>query len=259
MAANVRRGGGGVLPAHILQCGTHPGGVRGHAVHIGLLATRHHGYPQAGGHRRHVAGVCLGLGMPGLCAGQNVPDTGGTGGPLRPITRGGLGALRPLPYLCRWLCLARRPQVAHDGFHPGGQAVPLLGDVRQARLGGPPVFVDGLRASAVSDIVLESRGVQGTLRLFIPRPIVVMGGSNLPEGHELVGLFAYRLVGGHLRVQTGVSRIGEEGTVTRAGVFGLNVVTRWDKRRPEWVDVAWLSMPVHVASQRQMGGGGCRH
>ena len=60
---------GGVLPAHILQCGTHPGGVGGHAVHFGLLATGHDGHPQAGGHRRYLAGACLGLGMPGLCAG----------------------------------------------------------------------------------------------------------------------------------------------------------------------------------------------
>ena len=36
-------------------------------------------------------------------------------------------------------------------------------------------------------------------------------------------MFAYRLVSGHWRVQTGVSRIGEGGTVTTAGVFGLNV------------------------------------
>ena len=38
-------------------------------------------------------------------------------------------------------------------------------------------------------------------------------------------MFAYRLVSGHWRVQTGVSRIGEEGTVTTAGVCFLNVVT----------------------------------
>ena len=84
--------------------------------------------------------------------------------------------------------------------------------------------------SAVWDMVLESWGVQGTLRISFPCPIVIMGGSNLPEGQELVGLFAYGLVSGHWRVQTGVSRIGEEGTVTTAGVFGLNVVTGWDKR-----------------------------
>ena len=51
--------------------------------------------------------------------------------------------------------------------------------------------------SAVWDMVLESRRVQGTLRISFPCPIVVMGGSNLPEGQELVGLFAYRLVSGH--------------------------------------------------------------
>ena len=80
-------------------------------------------------------------------------------------------------------------------------------------------------------------------------------GIHLPEGQELVGPFAYRLVSGHWRVQKGVSRIGEEGTVTMGGVFGLNVVTGWDKRRPEWVDVAWLAMRVHVGRQRKMRGG----
>ena len=32
MAADVRRWGGGVLPAHILQCSTHLGGVGGHGA-----------------------------------------------------------------------------------------------------------------------------------------------------------------------------------------------------------------------------------
>ena len=95
--------------------------------------------------------------------------------------------------------------------------------------------------------------MQGTLRFSFPCPIVVMGGSNLPEGQELVGMFAYRLVSGHWRVQTGEARIGEEGTVTTGGVLGLNVVTGWDKRRPEWVDVARLAMRVHVG--RQCKGG----
>ena len=54
MGADVRRSGGGVLPVHFLQCGTHHGGVGGHAVHIGLLAAGHHGHPQAGGHGRHL-------------------------------------------------------------------------------------------------------------------------------------------------------------------------------------------------------------
>ena len=66
-------------------------------------------------------------------------------------------------------------------------------------------------------------------------------------------MFAYRLVSGHWRVQTGVSRIGEEGTVTTAGVFGLNVLTGWEQRRPEWADVACLAMRVHVGRQRKMG------
>ena len=59
-------------------------------------------------------------------------------------------------------------------------------------------------------------------------------------------MFAYRLVSGHWRVQTRAAGIGEEGTVTTAGVVGLNVVTAWEKRKPECLDVAWLAMPVHV-------------
>ena len=66
-------------------------------------------------------------------------------------------------------------------------------------------------------------------------------------------MFAHWLVSGHWRVQTGVSRIGEEGTVSTAGVFGLNVLTGWDQRRPQWADVAWLAMRVHVGRQRKMG------
>ena len=107
--------------------------------------------------------------------------------------------------------------------------------------------------SAVWDMALEARGVQGILRISFPCPIVVMGGSNLPEGQELVGMFAYRLVSGHWQVQTGVARIGEEGTVTTAGVLGLNVAMGWEKRRPEWVDVAWLAMRVHMGRQRKGG------
>ena len=54
--------------------------------------------------------------------------------------------------------------------------------------------------SDVWDMVLESRGVQGTLRISFPCPIVVRGGGNLLAGQELVGMFAYRLVSGHWRV-----------------------------------------------------------
>ena len=115
--------------------------------------------------------------------------------------------------------------------------VPLGPDGRQRHL------------TAVWDMVLESRGVQGTFRISFPCPIVVRGGPNLPAGQELVGMFAYRLLSGHWRVQTGVSRIGEEGTVTTARVLGLNVLTGWDQRRPEWAHVACLAMRVHVGRQ----------
>ena len=66
-------------------------------------------------------------------------------------------------------------------------------------------------------------------------------------------MFAYQLVSGHWRMQTGVARIGEEGTVNTAWVVGLNVVTGWVQRKPEWVDVAWLAMRVHVGRQRKGG------
>ena len=104
MAADVRRGGGGgVLPEHDLKCSTHLGGVGGHAVHIGLLATGHHGHPQAGGHRRHRASACLGLGKPRLCAGHKVPDTGGTAPPPPPPCHPGgprHPQAPPLPLAC---------------------------------------------------------------------------------------------------------------------------------------------------------------
>ena len=41
--------------------------------------------------------------------------------------------------------------------------------------------------------------------------------------------------------------------MSTAGVFGLNVLTGWEQRRPEWADVAWLAMRVHVGRQRKMG------
>ena len=150
-------------------------------------------------------------------------------------SRDDLGEAHSAPALDRVTLAARQPNPART------QNVPPRPDGRQRHL------------FAVWDMVLESRGVQGTLRISFPCPIVVTGGSNLPEGQELVGLFAYRLVSGHWRVQTGVSRIGEEGTVNTAGVFGLNALTGWDKRRPAWVDVAWLAMRVHVGSERKMG------
>ena len=74
--------------------------------------------------------------------------------------------------------------------------------------------------SAVWDLPLGARGVQAALRISFPCPLVVAGGSNLPEGQERLGMFAYRLVSGDWRVQTGVARIGEEGTVTMAGLLG---------------------------------------
>ena len=57
--------------------------------------------------------------------------------------------------------------------------------------------------SAVWDLALEARGVSAGFRVSFPYPLGVAGGSNLPEGQELVCMLAYRLVSGHWRVQTG--------------------------------------------------------
>ena len=52
--------------------------------------------------------------------------------------------------------------------------------------------------------------------------------------------------------------------MTTAGVLGLNVITGWQQRKAEWVDVAWVAMGVHVGRQRKggvdvthQGGRGC--
>ena len=150
-------------------------------------------------------------------------------------SRDELGEAHTDPPLDRVTLAAKQPDPAWT------QQVPPGPDGRQRHL------------SAVWDMVLKSRRVQGTFRISFPCPIVVTGGANLPAGQELVGMFAYRLVSGHWRVQTGVSRIGEEGTVTTAGGLGLNVLTGWEQRRPEWADVAWLAMRVHVGRHRKMG------
>ena len=150
-------------------------------------------------------------------------------------SRDELGDAHNDPPLDRVTLAARQPDPAWT------QQVPPGPDGRQRHL------------SAVWDMVLESRGVHGTLRISFPCPIVVRGGANLPAGQELVGMFAYQLASGHWRVRTGVARNGEAGTVTTPGVFGLNVLTGWEHRRVEWVDVAWLAMRVHVGRQRKMG------
>ena len=83
--------------------------------------------------------------------------------------------------------------------------------------------------------------MQADLRIPFPCPLVIRGGSNLPEGQELLGMFAYWLVSGHWRVQMGVAGSGEEGTMATAGIMSLPAVMGWEKRRAEWVDVAWLA------------------
>ena len=51
----------------------------------------------------------------------------------------------------------------------------------------------------------------------------------------MVGMFAYQLVIVHWRVHTGVTGIGEEGTVTAAMVIPLAAVVGWEQRRADWV------------------------
>ena len=109
---------------------------------------------------------------------------------------------------------------------------------------------------AMWELAVEAQGVQADLRIPFPRPLVIRGGgSNLPKGWDLVGMFACQLVSGHWRVQTGVAGIGEEGTVTTAGIVLLAVITGWEKRKADWADVVWLAMRVHVQRIRSNGGG----
>ena len=105
--------------------------------------------------------------------------------------------------------------------------------------------------SAVLDVALEAPGVQADRRISFPYPLLIQGGSHLPDGHELVCMFAYRLVSGHWWVRTEVAGIRKEATVTTGGVVWLNVVTGSEKRKPEWVDVARLAMHVHVGRKQK--------
>ena len=126
-----------------------------------------------------------------------------------------LGTAHLDPPLARVTLAARQPEPAWQ------QRVTPRPDGRQQHL------------SAVWDLAVEAHGVQADLRIPFPCPFVIRGGFNLPEGQELVGMFAYRLVSGHWRVQTGVVGIGEEGTVTTAGIMSLTSVTGREKRRAE--------------------------
>ena len=65
--------------------------------------------------------------------------------------------------------------------------------------------------STMWDLAVEAQGVRADLRISFPYPILIRGSSNLSNGGEKVGMFAYRLVSGHLRMQTRVAGIGEEG------------------------------------------------
>ena len=143
----------------------------------------------------------------------------------------------PPPPPLAWVTLsARQPDPAQQQRVASGR------DKRQRHL------------SAVWDLAMEAQGVKAFLRIIIPYPLVIKGCSNLPDAQELVGMFAYHLVSGHWWVQTGVAGIGEEGTVTTAGIIGPAVVKGMEKQRPEWVDVAWLAMRIHVGRVWSRGG-----
>ena len=108
------------------------------------------------------------------------------------------------------------------------------------------------------DLALEAQGVRADLRIPFPCPLVVKGGSNLPEGQTLVGMFAYRTASVQWRVQAGLAGMEEGGTVTVAMVIPVASVVGWEQRRADWVDVAWLAMRV-LWGRCGVGGWGRRH
>ena len=104
---------------------------------------------------------------------------------------------------------------------------------------------------AVWDIASDAQGVQANLRISFPCTLVIGGGYDLPEAQELVGMFAYRLVGGHGGVHIGVARIRELGAANhgshRSRVRGHGL------GQAEWLDLAWLATGVHVGRQQEGG------
>ena len=84
--------------------------------------------------------------------------------PCRPATT--WARPTPTPPLDRFTLAAKQPDPAWT------QKVPPGPDGRQRHL------------SAVWDMVLESRGVRGTLRISFPCPIVVKGGPTCPRGRS---------------------------------------------------------------------------
>ena len=153
--------------------------------------------------------------------------------PCRPATS--WATPTPTPPLDRVTLAAKQPDPAWT------QQVPPGPDGRQRHL------------SAVWDMVLESRGVQGTFRISFPCPIVVKGGGQPACGAGAGGYFClptceWALAGAHRGVAYRGGGDGDHGWG-----FGLNVLTGWEQRRPEWADVAWLAMRVHMGRQRKMG------
>ena len=104
--------------------------------------------------------------------------------------------------------------------------------------------------SAAWDLAVEAQGVQASLCISFRCPHVIQAGSNLPEGLEMVGTFAYGLLSGHEWGQRTPAGIWEEGRVSTAGIIGLIVVTGGrSEGQNGW---AWHALPC--ASMR--GGSG---
>ena len=47
------------------------------------------------------------------------------------------------------------------------------------------------------DLAVETQAVHADLRITFPCSVVIRGGTNMADGQELIGMFAYRLVSGH--------------------------------------------------------------
>ena len=95
--------------------------------------------------------------------------------------------------------------------------------------------------------------MQADLRMSFRGPLVIRGVPNY-RGASARGHVCLPACEWALALHTGVAGIGNEGSVTMAGIIETSVFTGWEKRRPEWVDVAWLAMRVHVGRQRKGWG-----
>ena len=95
--------------------------------------------------------------------------------------------------------------------------------------------------SAMWEVAVEwsggPRGARSTPHP-VPLPHFGEGGCKLPEGQTLVGMFAYRLVSGHGRVQAGVAGQGGRGRGMRQFLWGC--------RPPKQLTKPYASIPMGV-------------